>query len=183
MGNNLKNLSQGVANPGNEVVLRSGLTEETEPTPIENNQIGDADAMNNKLKLYQKLDNMPPFKRMVFLKMMQFRVISDVLSAVENGKNTPKSVWRSVIGRLYAIKDINVGKDKSGIDFRKVIATLLPIIGTLAGLFLALRESEKAERNAAEPEQIEEINTEAQKYQSIVLQMCKSNQNGFSLHA
>ena len=158
---------------------------------IPNNQVKSTDELDAKVKLHKKLDNMPPFKRKVFLKVMQFNVLSEVLDAVTHGKNTPKKVWKSVLGKLYAIKDINIGDEKSKIDFRDVVAVLLPLLGMLAGLFMALREAEKAESEAASPEGGDEEEMKkieknlAEKHaanlqKSIVMQLCEAQEKGFS---
>ena len=189
--------STGIVDPKTQTNLGNGTATPIPNESTPNDQIHNGQELDAKTKLYQKLDKMPPFKRMVFLKMMQFNILSETLDAVNNGKNTPKKVWGSVIGKMYAIKDMNVGKDKSGIDFRKIIAMLLPLIGMLAGLFLALREAEKAEQEAAEPDTNPEfpdtVNSEtaAKKcaeekaknlQRSIVMQLCEAKEKGFSLN-
>ena len=187
----------GTIDPKTQTRLGNGIKQPTPNENIPNDQIHDGQELDTKTKLYQKLNKMKPFKRMVFLKMMQFNILSETLDAVNNGKNTPERVWKSVIGKMNAIKDLKVGKDKSGIDFRKIIAMLLPLIGMLAGLFLALREAEKAEQEAAEPDTNPEfpdtVNSEtaAKKcaeekaknlQRSIVMQLCEAKEKGFSLN-
>lgn len=187
----------GTIDPRTQTRLGNGINDPTPTEKTPNDQIHNGQEVSTKTKLYEKLNNMPPFKRTVFLKMMQFNIMSEVLDAVNNGKNTPEKVWKSVIGKMHAIKDINVGKDKSGIDFRKIITMLLPLIGMLAGLFLALREAEKAESEAAEPETNPDfpdiVNSEiaAKKcaeekakniQRSVVMQLCDIKEKGFSLN-
>ena len=133
----------GTIDPKTQTRLGNGIKQPTPNENIPNDQIHDGQELDVKTKLYQKLNKMKPFKRMVFLKMMQFNILSETLDAVNNGKNTPERVWKSVIGKMHAIKNLKAGKDKSGIDFGQIISTLLPLIGMLAGLFLALRQAEK----------------------------------------
>ena len=189
--------STGIVDPKTQTNLGNGTATPTPKESTPNDQIHNGQELDAKTKLYQKLDKMPPFKRMVFLKMMQFNILSEVLDAVNNGKNTPKKVWESVIGKMHAIKDLKAGKDKSGIDFSQIISMLLPLIGMLAGLFLALREAEKAEQEAAEPvtnpDFPDTVNSEtaAKKcaeekaknlQRSIVMQLCEAKEKGFSLN-
>ena len=135
----------GTIDPKTQTRLGNGIKQPTPKESTPNDQIHNGQELDAKTKLYQKLNKMKPFKRMVFLKMMQFNILSETLDAVNNGKNTPERVWKSVIGKMHAIKNLKAGKDKSGIDFSQIISTLLPLIGMLAGLFLALREAEKAD--------------------------------------
>lgn len=187
----------GTIDPNTQTRLGNGINQPTPNENIPNDQIHDGQELDDKTKLYQKLDNMKPFKRMAFLKMMQFNILSETLDAVNNGKNTPERVWESTIGKMHAIKDLKAGKDKSGIDFSQIISTLLPLIGMLAGLFLALRQAEKEEQNAAEPDLDpnfpDTVNSEsaAKKcaeekakniQRSIVMQLCELKEKGFSLN-
>ena len=187
----------GTIDPKTQTRLGNGIKQPTPNENIPNDQIHDGQELDDKTKLYQKLDNMKPFKRMVFLKMMQFNILSETLDAVNNGKNTPERVWESTIGKMHAIKDLKAGKDKSGIDFSQIISTLLPLIGMLAGLFVALSQAEKEEQNAAEPDLDpnfpDTVNSEsaAKKcteekakniQRSIVMQLCELKEKGFSLN-
>lgn len=187
----------GVIDPKTQIRLGNGIKQLTPNENIPNDQIHDGQELDAKTKLYQKLNKMKPFKRMVFLKMMQFNILSEVLDAVNNGKNTSERVWKSVIGKMHAIKDLKAGKDKSGIDFSQIITALLPLIGMLAGLFLALRQAEKEEQNAAEPDSDpnfpDTVNSEsaAKKcaeekakniQRSVVMQLCELKEKGFSLN-
>ena len=189
--------STGIVDPKTQTNLGNGTATPTPNESTPNDQIHNGQELDAKTKLYQKLNKMKPFKRMVFLKMMQFNILSETLDAVNNGKNTPERVWKSVIGKMNAIKDLKVGKDKSGIDFSKTISMLLPLIGMLAGLFLALRQSEKEEQDAAEPDLDpnfpDTVNSEsaAKKcaeekakniQRSIVMQLCELKEKGFSLN-
>ena len=88
-----------------QVDLKSGLTPPIVEEETPNEQLTDGQEAEAKTKLYKKLDSMTPFKRMAFLKIMQFNVTSEVLDAVNNGRNTTKATWKNVIGRMYAIKD------------------------------------------------------------------------------
>jgi len=175
----------GTIDPRTQTQLLNGIKQPPPNENIPNDQIHDGQELDAKTKLYQKLDNMKPFKRMVFLKMMQFNILSETLDAVNNGKNTPERVWKSVIGKMHAIKDLKAGKDKSGIDFSKIISTLLPLIGMLAGLFLALRQAEKEEQNAAEPDLDPNFPDEEKAkniQRSVVMQLCELKEKGFSLN-
>ena len=187
----------GTIDPKTQTRLGNGIKQPTPSENIPNDQIHDGQELDSKTKLYQKLNKMKPFKRMAFLKMMQFNILSETLDAVNNGKNTPERVWKSVIGKMHAIKNLKAGKDKSGMDFSQIISTLLPLIGMLAGLFLALRQAEKEEQNAAEPDLDpnfpDTVNSEsaAKKcteekakniQRSIVIQLCELKEKGFSLN-
>lgn len=178
-----------------QVDLKSGLTPPIVEEETPNEQLTDGQEAEAKTKLYKKLDSMTPFKRMAFLKIMQFNVTSEVLDAVNNGKNTTKATWKNVIGKMYAIKDLKIGAIKVGIDFSQVLSKLIPIIGALAGLFLALREAEKEEIAAAEPDLDPNfpdiINSESAKkicaeekakniQKSVIMQLCELKENGFS---
>ena len=186
----------GTIDPKTQARLGNGIKQPTPNENIPNDQIHDGQELDVKTKLYQKLNTMKPFKRMAFLKMMQFNILSETLDAVNNGKNTPERVWKSVIGKMHAIKNLKTGKDKSGIDFSQIISTLLPLIGMLAGLFLAVRQAEKEEQNAAEPDLDpnfpDTVNSEsaAKKcaeekakniQRSVVIQLCELKEKGFSL--
>ena len=187
----------GTIDPRTQTKLGKGTSTPSTTEQIPNDQIHDGQELDEKTKLYQKLNKMKPFKRMVFLKMMQFNILSETLDAVNNVKNTPEKVWKSVIGKIHAIKDMKVGKDKSGIDFSKIIVMLLPLVGMLAGLFMALRQAEKEESKAAEPDTNPDfpdtVNSETAAKacaeeaaknirRSIIMQLCNEKEKGFSLN-
>jgi hypothetical protein len=157
-----------------------------------------ADNVNTKIKLYNNLDKMPVRKRRAFIKLMQYQVLSEALDAAKNLKNTPEKVWKSVIAKLNSIKGLSAGVDPSGKDFNKFLEMFIPALGMLAGLCLALRQAEKEEREAAEPELDPEfpdtVNAEVAEKEckkkadenirkSVVLQMCDLKENGFSNNA
>ena len=187
----------GTKDTKTDIKLGNGISNADIESKTPNDQIHDGFELDTKTKLYQKLNSMKPFNRMVFLKTMQFNVLSEVLDAVNNGKNTPEKVWKNVIRKMNAIKGIKAGKDRSGIDFNKILSALIPLIGTIAGLFIALRQAEKEEQKSAEPDLDpnfpDTINSEtaakicaedkAKNIQrSIVMQLCELNENGFSFH-
>lgn len=152
------------------------------------------DRVDNKVKLYQKMDKLDPTSRRMLLKIIQYNLLMEALSAVENLKNTTEKTWKNIIGKLNAIKDVNVGKDPSGFDFKKLLTTLIPLLGLLAGILLALRQAEAAEIEAAEPNQDDPEDpavkekkalekaaaAQAAKIHSIVLEFCGDKSNGFS---
>ena len=66
----------GTIDPNTQTRLGNGINQPNPNENIPNDQIHDGQELDDKTKLYQKLDNMKPFKRMVFLKMMQFNILS-----------------------------------------------------------------------------------------------------------
>ena len=109
----------------------------------------------------------------------------EAMSAVENLKNTKESTWKKVIGKLNAIKDINIGVDPSGFDFKKLLTVLIPLLGLLAGILLALRQAEDPD-NPDDPgnKEVKKLNeaakAKAEKVKSIILQYCDGKSNGYS---
>lgn len=146
------------------------------------NNVVDQNRVNAELKIYEKLNNMDSETRRIVIKIVQFKAMMEMLKAIKNLKNTPKEVWQRVIYKLNAISGLNAGEDESGFDFNKMLKVLIPLLGTLAGILLGLRASEKAEQESAEPEQQEELEETVNKIQSVVLQYCQNNENGFSNH-
>ena len=66
----------GTIDPKTQTRLGNGIKQPTPNENIPNDQIHDGQELDTKTKLYQKLNKMKPFKRMVFLKMMQFNILS-----------------------------------------------------------------------------------------------------------
>lgn len=153
----------------------------------------------NKVKLSQRLDEMKPEEKRLLVKTMQFKILKEILDAVKNLKSTTADTWKKVMGKLEAIIGIDIGEDKSGFDFNAMARALLPLIGSLAGTMLAFRAAHKAEIDAATPitdpdnplSEIKdpdfsekELKRENDSFvrKSIVIQMCNSKENGFSLN-
>ena len=151
------------------------------------------EAVDNRIKLADKLDSLSPDNRRCVIKVMQMNILIETMEAIKNMKSTPESVWRKCLNKMQAIQGINIGDDKSRFDFNKFLNKFIPMVALLAGLLLALRESDKEESETSEPEEgtaettpesakIEnEINFQANKAKSIILQYCSENINGFSL--
>lgn len=163
----------------------------------------DANEVDDKVKLTEALNKMPEKNRRRFLKLMQINTLKSALSAVEGGKNTSEKEWKTAISKLYGIKDMDSGEKSSKFDWKSFVDKILPMLGMLAGLFLALRAAEKAEIEAAEPEEPDpnsddqsskDITTAAKAAEecakiaadnirkSVVLQMCELKENGFSFN-
>ena len=152
-----------------------------------------AEAVDNRIKLSEKLDSLSPDNRRCVIKVMQINILNETLEAIKNLKSTPESVWRRCINKMQAIHGINIGKDKSGFNFNKFLDIFMPMVAFLAGILLALREAEKTESETSEPEEgtsettpesariKNELDFQANKAKSIILQYCAENINGFSL--
>lgn len=152
----------------------SNFAEDTEENPSED--------VENQIKLQQKLESMTEDERILLMKVVQFDLIEEMLSAISNLKKTGAETWKSIISKLNTIKDIGVS-DESGFDFKEFLKILLPLLGALAGTLLALRSADKKESEAADvdydTDEIKAIlNEDAPK--SIVLSMCEKEINGFS---
>ncbi len=155
-----------------------------------------AEAVDNRIELAQKLDEMPKHKRRGVIKVMQYKVLDEVLSALSNLKKTSEREWRSVINKMQAISGINIGEDKSKFDFNKLLNKLIPMVALIGGMLLALREAEKEESEVSKPEDDakspvlnaekaaaeNKVKFEIEKAKSIILQYCSENKNGFSLN-
>jgi F0F1-type ATP synthase assembly protein I len=186
-----------MADNNDNVILGNGITEQTGGLNPQDTSSGNAiysDRVNNKTKLYKRLDEMDTNDRRMLLKIIQFDLLMEAMSAVENLKNTKESTWKKVIGKLNAIKDINIGVDPSGFDFKKLLTVLIPLLGLLAGILLALRQAEAAEKEASAPnpdnpddpgnKEVKKLNeaakAKAEKVKSIILQYCDGKSNGYS---
>lgn len=155
-----------------------------------------AEAVDNRVELAQKLDEMPKHTRRGVIKVMQYKILDEVLNALANLKKTSEREWRSVINKMQAISGINIGDDKSKFDFNGLLKKLIPMVALIAGMLLALRESEREESEASKPEDDKdsstlnaekaavenEIKFELEKAKSVILQYCSENKNGYSLN-
>ena len=155
-----------------------------------------AEAVDNRVELAQKLDEMPKHTRRCVIKVMQYKILDEVLNALANLKKTSEREWRSVINKMQAISGINIGEDKSKFDFNKLLNKLIPMVALIAGMLLALREAEKEESEVSKPDDDPEspvlnaekaavenqVKFEIEKAKSIILQYCSENKNGFSLN-
>ncbi len=154
-----------------------------------------AEEIENKVKLTNELNNMSDSRRRRLIKYVQMNTLSEVLTTIKGGKNTTADNWKKTIAKLNGIKNLDAGDKRSKFDWKKLIETILPIIGTLAGLFLALREAERAAIESAEPisddpdimsaeKAAEECANAAKENieRSIVMKMCKQNEKGFSIN-
>jgi hypothetical protein len=135
---------------------------------------------------------MDPNTRRCVIKIMQYKILNETMDSLVNLKSTPEKTWKSVIRKMNAISGINIGQDKSGFDYNKFLKKLIPMVATIAGLLLALREAEREESEASEQNEDSEItyntavieNTakaEAMKAKSLIMKYCNENLNGFSL--
>ena len=170
----------------------AGLNDPSSETP-------ESKFVTNRIKLSERLDSMDPDDKRILVKMIQYDIIKEVLDSIKNLKNTTADTWKNVIGKLNAIVGIDIGEDKSGFDFNAMAKNLIPLVGALAGTLMAFRASQKAESEAAEPQDdpndtTGEIMTTAvaekelkKMYddfinKSIVMKMCEEKTNGFSLN-
>lgn len=154
------------------------------------------EAVDNRVELAQKLDEMPKHTRRGVIKVMQYKILDEVLNALANLKKTSEREWRSVINKMQAISGINIGDDKSKFDFNGLLKKLIPMVALIAGMLLALRESEREESEVSKPEDNKdsstlnaekaavenEIKFELEKAKSVILQYCSENKNGYSLN-
>jgi len=154
------------------------------------------EAVDNRVELAQKLDEMPKHTRRGVIKVMQYKILDEVLNALGNLKKTSEREWRSVINKMQAISGINIGEDKSKFDFNKLLKKLIPLVALIAGMLLALREAEREEAEISKPEDgadspvlnadkaaVENnVKFEIEKAKSIILQYCYENKNGYSLN-
>lgn len=146
------------------------------------------DPDSDKVRLYLKIRMMSPVEKRLFIKILQQNAMTGLISAMKNLKKTTSEEWKKVIKKLITLKDIKVA-DKSGFDFSAFLDTLLPLVGALAATLLAQREAEKKDSECAEPPQENnplgdpsfQEDAASQLQKSIVLQLCDTKQNGFSL--
>lgn len=149
----------------------------------------DAEVIKLRTQLYTRLNEMRQEERELVTQIVQYDTIIEVLDAIKNMKKTEASTWKNLIKKLYTIKDFKLSI--GNFDYSSFLEKLIPLLGALAGCLLALRESETAEIEAAEPkdednqlsDEILSSNNifESYKNKSIVLQYCNDKENGFSL--
>ena len=153
----------------------SNFAEDTEENPSEE--------FENRIKLQQKLESMTQDERDLLMKIVQFDLLEEMMSAMKNLKKTGADTWKNIIGKLNSIKDISVS-DESGFDFKEFLKIILPLLGALAATLLALRESDKKESESADvdydTEEIKKIKESVPSPKSIVISMCENETNEFS---
>jgi hypothetical protein len=152
-----------------------------------------SEAVNDRVKLYQRLNNMSEDERGLFTKIIFYTEITNLLNALENMKSTSVETWKRIIKRFKSLKDMGLSFDD--FDLGKFCEKLLPLIGAAAGLFLALKESGDRDTESSDAANIpdpedetsidlvklnEEISTQ-QKAKSLILQYCNENIKGFSI--
>ena len=147
------------------------------------------DYSSDKVRLYMMLSKMPQRDKEMFVKILQKDALMSSLRSMRNLKKTSKKQWKKTIQKLLSIKGMKFGSSggKMKIDFNMILETLLPALAFLAGTLLALKESDKKQSEAAEPENNPLLNDnfknkeKEQLNKSIVLQYCNKKENGFSL--
>ena len=87
----------------------SNFAEDTEENPSEE--------FENRIKLQQKLESMTQDDRNLLMKIIQFDLLEEMMSAMKNLKKTGADTWKNIISKLNSIKDISVS-DESGFDFK-----------------------------------------------------------------
>ena len=152
------------------------------------NEAINAEVVNDRLKLYQRLNQMTAQERELFTKSILYNEIVNLLNALENMKSTSVKTWKNIIKRFKSLQDMGLSFD--GFDMTKFCGELLPMIGAAAGLFIALKESGEKESESSDTANSEEgielikVNenaARAQEAKSLILQYCKENKDGFSL--
>lgn len=151
--------------------------------------------------LFTRLANMEEDERTMFLKIVRHDTINELMDAISNLKSTSEETWKNVINKLQFLLNFN-DNDTSKFDFNKMLKILLPLVAALAALLIGLRQSEKAEAEAADvpidpsenpilaymmkPDEEKEGDDESEidiitgKLKSVVLSQCNKTINGFS---
>lgn len=142
------------------------------------------DYPEEKVKLYKKIKDMTARERELFIKIIQYDAIVQTLEAIKNLKKTTAEEWKRIISKLNSLKDIKISP-----ELNKIIKTITPLVAALAGMLLAMREAEKKESLAAEPEnnplddplfEKEAKSLFDSSFGSVILKMCSQKINGFS---
>ena len=163
---------------------------EVEENEVQNVETSAAEGrVESAAKLTNRLMSMSADERLMFGKIVQFQAIKDMLTALENLKNTTPGTWQNVISGLkfakaFSFKDKDVDFDPSAF-FDKI----LPLVGALAGALIAAKAADVEEIVTDTPTEEEKAQTRNElkkdfneaKQKSIILTMCDEKTNGFSL--
>ena len=72
-----------------------------------------AEAVDNRIKLANKLDSLSKDDRRCVIKVMQMNILNETMDAIKNMKSTPETVWRKCLNKMQAIQGINIGEDNA----------------------------------------------------------------------
>lgn len=155
------------------------------------------------MELTKRLNNMSDEDRSMFMKLIHFDFITDVMSALKNMKDTPEIIWKNIISKGQKLMNIKITND-NGFDFTEFLKVLLPALAGLAALMIGLKQAKKAEIESSDvPNEIHdndpltknitkkengefdnnsEIDPLTGKVRSIILTMCDQQLNGYSLN-
>ena len=149
----------------------------------------DASYGSDKVRLYRMLERMSAWEKEMFVKIIQQDAMMDVLNAVKNLKKTSEEEWKRTIGKLISIKGMKTSGN-GNFDFNGMLDKMIPALAFLAGMLLAMRESERKDSESAEPNDADnplvsdpniESGIEGLSEGSIIMRYCKNMENGFSL--
>lgn len=153
-------------------------------------EILDAQTVNDRIRLYNKIKEMSNEERQMLLKVMQYNVLIETLQAIKNLKNTSEDTWKNILNKLKSLTNFKISNNE--FDFNESLKKLIPLVAALAGCLFAMREYEEASIDAAKPEdniltnkKIDALNNEKifnmNKKKSVILQQCDKKENGFTL--
>ena len=150
--------------------------------------------------LLQRMSEMSEDEYNMLLKVVRHDDVNELMDAVKNLKSTSEQTWKNIISKLQFLLNFN-DTETSKFNFNKALKILLPLLAALAGLLIGLRQSEKAESDAADvpidpnenpvlaymmkPDEEKEdddsdIDPITGKIKSVVLAQCNKTINGFS---
>lgn len=99
--------------------------------------------------LLNRMSNMPESDKTMFLKVVRYNVIAELIDAIQNLKGTSEETWKNIISKLQNLLNFN-DSDTSKFDFNKLLTTLLPLVALLAGLLIGLKKSEIEDSKSSE---------------------------------
>ena len=151
--------------------------------------------------LLQRMSEMSEDEYNMLLKVVRHDDVNELMDAVKNLKSTSEQTWKNIISKLQFLLNFN-DTEISKFDFNKALKILLPLLAALAALLIGLRQSEKAEAEAADvpidpsenpilaymmkPDEEKEGDDDSEidiitgKMKSVVLSQCNKMINGFS---
>lgn len=153
-------------------------------------EVINSEAINDRIKLYQRLSSMTEDERGMFMKTILYDEIMNLMNAMQNMKSTSAATWKKIIKRFKSLSDMGFGFD--GFDMGNFCKELLPMIGAAAGLFLAIKEAGEKESESSDSannvtnghQDLIKMNDNVGKLmesKSLILKYCKDNEKGFSL--
>lgn len=99
--------------------------------------------------LYQRMSRMNEDDYNMFLKVLRYDTLDELMDAMTNLKNTSEQTWKNIISKLQFLLKFD-DTETSKFDFNKLLRILLPLIAMLAGLLIGMRKAELADSQSSD---------------------------------